>query len=37
MFLKAKSVIEEKSRESLDRVCDKFCIKVACFYESGIE
>jgi hypothetical protein len=37
MFLKAKSVIEEKSRESLDTVCDKFCTEVACFYESGIE
>jgi hypothetical protein len=37
MFLKAKSVIEEKSRESFDTVCDKFCTEVACLYESGIE
>lgn len=37
MFLKAKSIIVEKSRESLDTVCDKFCTEVACFYESCIE
>ena len=37
IFLKAKTVIEEKNRESLDRVCDKFSAEVACLYESRIE
>jgi len=37
MFLKAKSIIEEKSRESLDADCDKFCTEVVCLCESCME
>lgn len=36
MFFKAKSIIEEKSRESLDADSDKFCAEVVCLYESCI-
>jgi hypothetical protein len=37
MFLKAKNVIEEKIRESLNTDCDNFCAEVVCLYESCIE
>jgi hypothetical protein len=33
----AKSVVEGKSKESLDAVCDKFCTEVACCCEGVIE